>query len=263
MSFDGSGRSHRRGFFFLLYLLLFLGLAAFFIGYWKLALLLLVFSHGCLLFAQLHPSTQWLGPVVTHFATQKNELWLTIDDGPTPGETLRVLDVLDQYHAKATFFVIAAKAKNHPEIIKQIIERGHQVANHSLSHLESHFWCLSSRMVTKEVNEASALLVKLTGTQPLYFRAPVGHKPLALHATLAKASLPLIGWTARGFDGVLKDSEQIVARITKQIKPGTIVLLHEGRDTLVDSLNQLLTEWRRQDYRCVLPPPESFLCGRR
>ncbi|MCF6311528.1 MAG: polysaccharide deacetylase family protein [Verrucomicrobiales bacterium] len=255
--------SQRRVFICLIGILVSLGLAVFFLYDWKVALLLLLCSHACLLYAQLTPGVQLLGAVVTHFATQKNELWLTIDDGPEPDETLQVLDLLDQYDAKATFFVIARKAEKHPEILEQILKRGHQLGNHSLTHPESRFWCLPKSAVKKEVNEASSLLTKLTGTAPLYFRAPVGHKPLALHPILTKAGLPLIGWTARGFDGVLKDSDQIVARISKDIEPGTIVLLHEGRDTLVTTLKQLLAQWQRQGYRCVLPPAESLLCGRR
>ncbi len=220
-------------------------------------------SHLLLLYAQLNPVVQWLGPVVTRFRTDKKEIWLTIDDGPDPEETPVILKLLDEHQAKATFFVIGNRAKNNPSIVRQIVERGHQVANHSMNHPERSFWCLPKRQLEREIADCSEVISELSGAPPELFRAPVGHKPWSLHSVLRKEGLPLIAWTARGFDGVSTDSERIVHRIQKHIKPGAIVLLHEGKGTLSETLGELLADLSDENYCCVLPAPDSFICGRR
>lgn len=258
------GKSQQRRIFIaILGLLSLLAVLAVVVGELVIGLGLFFITHMAWLYAQLNPTVQWLGPVVTSFRTEQKEIWLTIDDGPDPQETGQVLELLDRYNAKATFFVIAKKANENPGLIEQIIQNGHQVANHTMNHLEARFWCLSKRRLEAEINDASATIAELTGQQPILFRAPVGHKPRALHSVLAKAELPLIAWTARGFDGVLTSSEGIVGRIRKSIKPGAIVLLHEGRGTLPDTLADLLEGFSDQGYRCVLPAVDSFVCGRR
>ena len=230
----------------------------------NLASLIAAFSgHMLLLYATLKPSSQLTGSVVTSFHTSEKEVWLTIDDGPDAEETPVVLDLLDEHQAKATFFVIGRHAKANPELVRLILERGHNIGNHTMNHLEGRFWCLSRRRIESEVDDGSAIITEITGTSPQLFRAPVGHKPWSLHPVLRERRLPLIGWTARGFDGVSKDSDRIVDRIQKHIAPGAIILLHEGRGTLPDTLNKILSDLAARNYSCVLPSPASFVCGRR
>jgi len=253
----------RKYFLSLLLVLIFVVIILLFVNKLAAGLLILFATHLLLLFAQLNPSVQWLGPVVTSFKTDKNEVWLTIDDGPDADETLLILDLLDEYHAKATFFVIGSRAKADPEIVREIVKRGHQVANHTMNHPERSFWSLSQRRLEKEIADCSELIAEINGQKPVLFRAPVGHKPWSLHPILQRAGLPLIAWTARGYDGLSTDSEGIVRRIQKQLRPGAIILLHEGRGTLVASLGELLPDLSKRDYRCILPEPKSFVRGRR
>lgn len=220
-------------------------------------------SHMLVLYAQLKPSAQLLGPVITGFQTDEQEIWLTIDDGPDAEETPVVLDLLDEHQAKATFFVIGRQVQASPEIVRLILERGHQIGNHTMTHPERQFWHLSERHIIREINDCSTVISEKTGRLPRLFRAPVGHKPWFLHPVLKKLNLPLIGWTARGFDGISKDSDRVVERIRKHIAPGAIILLHEGRETLSDTLSKLLPDLSDENYRCVLPSPDSFLAGRR
>lgn len=226
-------------------------------------LLLAFVGHMLLLYATLKPASQLLGPVVTSFQTDEKEVWLTIDDGPDEKGTSIILDLLDEYQAKATFFIIGQHAKAKPDLVLQILERGHHIGNHTMSHPESRFWCLFKGRVEREIDDCSNVIEEITGARPHSFRAPVGHKPWSLHTVLRKLDLPLIGWTARGFDGVSADSERIVRRIEKDIAPGSIILLHEGRGTLPDTLGKILSGLSAKNYRCVLPSPDSFVCGRR
>lgn len=251
---------------FFICLLIGIGLAVIallFMGEVIAGLLLAFAGHMLLLYARLKPASQLLGSVVTNFQTDEEEVWLTIDDGPDEKGTPIVLDLLDEYQAKATFFIIGHHATANPELVRQILERGHHIGNHTMSHPESRFWCLFKGRVEREIDDCSIVIEEITGARPHLFRAPVGHKPWSLHTVLRKLDLPLIGWTARGFDGVSTDSDRIVRRIEKDIAPGSIILLHEGRGTLPDTLGKILPDLLAKNYRCVLPLPDSFVCGRR
>src|SRR3954469_13895312 len=81
-------------------------------------------SHVLLLTATLVPNCAWWGPVMTQFQTSEREVWLTIDDGPCPAHTLAMLDVLKQFNARATFFVVGERAEKHPHLITEILTRG-------------------------------------------------------------------------------------------------------------------------------------------
>lgn len=234
-----------------------------FSGGWAFALLAAFSGHMLLLYATLQPTSQWLGPVVTSFQTDEQEVWLTIDDGPDEKETPVVLDLLDQHQAKATFFVIGRQAEIYPDLVRLIRDRGHHIGNHTMNHPEGRFWCLFKQRIKREIDDCSSSLKEITGTAPQLFRAPVGHKSWFLSKVLEKLKLPLIAWTARGFDGVSKDRARIVRRLQKHIAPGAIILLHEGRGVLPDTLNKILNSLTDKNYRCILPSPDSFICGRR
>src|SRR5688572_25054264 len=96
------------------------------------AVAVVMVSHALVLYPTLRANVQWLGPVVMTFATEKKEVWLTIDDGPTT-DTIAILDALDARRAKATFFVKGILAADQPSLIREIVSRGHTVGNHSHS----------------------------------------------------------------------------------------------------------------------------------
>jgi len=220
-------------------------------------------AHLALLWAQLTPSSEWLGPVVTAFSppSGKPEVWLTIDDGPDPAETPEVLDLLDRHHAKATFFVIGARALAHPELLREIHRRGHQVANHSATHPQAWFWTLPRARVARELDDGADAIRQALGAQapPTLFRSPVGMKPPALHPLLAARGWKLIGWTARGRDGVENPNlEAVHQRLLAGAKPGAILMLHEGRGHAPALLERLLPALQEAGLACVIPAPESL-----
>lgn len=221
-------------------------------------------SHLLLLFATLNANNQWWGPVVTTFRTAEPEVWLTIDDGPSPAHTARMLDVLDRFDARATFFVIGSHAEKHPHLMTEILARGHSVANHTLSHQHSTFWCAGPVRIAREIDGCAELL-RPTETRPnVVFRAPVGMKSPFLHAALRARGLLLIGWTVRGLDTVLRDAEKVVGRIERGVKHGAIIVLHEGQQIDRDpefSLRCLELTVQRlsaRGYRFVIPSVEQL-----
>jgi peptidoglycan-N-acetylglucosamine deacetylase len=209
-----------------------------------------------LLYGLLAPSGQALGRVVTRFATDRREVWLTIDDGPDEADTPRILDLLDRHRARATFFVIGERAARHPGLVREIIRRGHGVGHHTHTHPLYTFWYAVPSRVRRELDDGLAALRK-AGAQPSWFRSPVGIKNFFLHQELAKRGLACVGWSVRSGDCVQQDPDRIVVHVMKRIKPGAIVLMHEGPSVLpsvrVEAIARLLAALDVQGFACVVP----------
>jgi peptidoglycan/xylan/chitin deacetylase (PgdA/CDA1 family) len=199
-----------------------------------MALVPLFISHLLLLYPTLVPHSQWWGPVLRSFETSGKEVWITIDDGPTPEHTEKILDLLDRHNACATFFVIGMRAKKHPELIAKILERGHQIANHTLTHPSGSFWRASQATVFAEIDGCNDVIGRHQHISRALCRAPAGLKNFFVHSVLQRRSMHLVGWTARGFDTGKRGPDQVAERILKQVRPGAIVLLHEGHQLAHD-----------------------------
>jgi peptidoglycan/xylan/chitin deacetylase (PgdA/CDA1 family) len=234
------------------------------------ALGLMAGAHGALLAGTLRPNCQWFGPVITGFQPAGDEVWLTIDDGPDPHDTPRLLDLLDAAGARATFFVRGDRARAYPELVAEIARHGHQLGNHTFSHPQATFWALGPVRLRREIESCNAALREITHATPRLFRAPVGMVNPFVPPAVDAAGLRLVGWSARGFDGVVRharDADAVVARILSTLRPGGIALLHEGRrgpsgDALnVRPLAGLLEVLARRNWRCVLPEETRWRCG--
>jgi peptidoglycan/xylan/chitin deacetylase (PgdA/CDA1 family) len=229
-----------------------------------LALVPLFVSHALLLYPTLYPHSQWWGPVIRSFATSEKEVWITIDDGPTPEHTEEILNLLDRYEARATFFVIGAKARAFPELIGKIRGRGHEVANHTLTHPSHTFWRALESRIFAEIDGCDEALARGLQRSRSFFRAPVGHKNFLVHPVLRRRGMLLIGWTARGFDTGKRQPEAVAARIFKRTRPGTIVLLHEGHqierdpEYSIKCIAETLRELSESGYRFVIPASQKL-----
>ena len=215
-------------------------------------------SHALLLYPTLRPNVQWLGPVITRFATDKKELWLTIDDGPSP-DTPAVLDLFDKHGVKATFFVKGTLVEQHAELAREMLRRGHTLANHSQTHPQASFWCLPPGRVAEEIDGCNGALTAITGAKPRWFRAPVGMKNFTVHPALARRGMRLIGWTARGFDAIRSDADEIIRRLLPHLRPGAIIVLHQGREHSTDVLEQVIVALKEQGYTFVIPDDAQLI----
>lgn len=228
------------------------------------ALAPIFFSHLLLLYATLAPNCQWWGPVATTFATEAPEVWLTIDDGPSPAHTSKMLDLLEQCDARATFFVIGANAEKYPHLITEILTRGHALANHTQTHPSRLFWCAGPAKIQREIDRCAETLRSTPERPALFFRAPVGMKNPFVHPALARRNLSLVGWTVRGLDTIQRDPARVAARIARATKPGAIILLHENQrarrapDFNPRCLELTLQQLTERGYRCVIPRPEQL-----
>lgn len=189
-----------------------------------------VLNHLALTAAGLWPRSRWLGPNITRLpepAAARGQIALTLDDGPDPAVTPAVLDLLAEHGVKATFFCIADRARQHPALLRRILEQGHEVGNHSLYH-RHHFSLRGPRALMREVGGAQALLADLGGVWPLGFRAPAGLRNPFLDPVLHRLGLHLVSWTRRGFDTRCADASTVVQRLSRGLRGGDILLLHDG-----------------------------------
>lgn len=220
-------------------------------------------------YSAIAPGCQWFGPVLTRFKTNKKEVWLTIDDGPDLHDTRRILEVLKHYRARATFFVVGNRVRRHPDLVRQILLEGHHLGNHSDTHPAAVFWALPVWKLHKEVDDGAAAIRAISGHLPGNFRAPAGMANIFLRSILDRREIRLVGWTARGFDGVDMDVDRVVSRILRRISPGAIVLVHEGKagrggETIgVRVVENLLRRLTEEGYACVIPSEvlEPMLAG--
>ncbi len=150
---------------------------------------------------------------------------LTFDDGPDPLSTPALLHLLSKHEIKATFFVIGRKADEHPELIEQILSKGHSIGNHSYSH-DNFIMLKSARTLLKEIESAQNTL-KRFGVMPVAFRPPVGIINPKLGKALKKCGMYNVNFSCRAIDGGNRWVKDLSKRILKRVRPGDIILLHD------------------------------------
>ena len=207
-----------------------IAIVLFFAHHWVIAIAIVVLSHALILYPTLVPNCQWLGPVITCFETDGNEVWLTIDDGPA-SDSEAIVQMLARRNATATFFEIGR--------------------NHSMTHPSATFWCLGPRRLAAEIGTSR------------WFRAPVGMKNPFVHPLLARRGMRLIGWTVRGFDALGRDVERVIRRIVSGVRPGAIVVLHQGRPTSLRCIERVVEELQARGYEFVIPEDGQLRARRR
>lgn len=221
---------------------------------WRIGLPVMFLSHAVFWWGTLVPGARLFSPVLARLPITDKRVWLTIDDGPC-AQTPDLLDLLDAHGAKATFFLVGARAREYPRHVREILRRGHGIGNHSDSHPAGWFWCLSPRRMAREIDQAQAALIDAGGVAPTWFRAVVGMANPFVAACLRRHGLARVAWSARGFDGSIGDPARVVARVQRQLCPGAIVLTHEnaphGRS--LEVVAALLDMLETQDYSTVLP----------
>jgi peptidoglycan/xylan/chitin deacetylase (PgdA/CDA1 family) len=197
---------------------------------WPWALGALVANHALLAGAGLWPSSRLLGPNLIRLpeaAAQRREIALTIDDGPDPEVTPRVLDLLDAANAKASFFCIGHLAQRHPALCREIVQRGHRVENHGHAHSNA-FSLFGPARMRRDIALAQAKLTGITGQAPRFFRATAGLRNPFLDPVLHGLGLTLATWTRRAYDTRTGDAERVFQRLTARLDAGDIVLMHDG-----------------------------------
>ena len=229
---------------------------------WPWALAAVLANHGVLAGAGLWPKSQLLGPNWIRLpATSgaRGEVAITIDDGPDPAVTPRVLAQLAERRAQATFFCVGERVERYAELAQEIVRRGHTIENHSQRH-RHNFSLLGPSGMRAEIARAQDSISRVTGSTPRFFRAPAGLRNPFLDPVLDGLQLRLASWTRRGFDTVTGNAEAVYRRLANSLRGGDILLLHDGNaargatgtPVILEVLPRLLDTLRAQELRPVM-----------
>jgi len=220
--------------------------------------------HGLLFAPTFIPNGSVYGPVLRRFKTREKEVFLTLDDGPDPVATPRVMELLAAYEAKACFFVIGHKAQAFPELVRAVVAQGHELGNHTASHQERGFWARIWRGVAREVDACSQAIATVVATPVRWFRAPVGLTNPFVYPVVRERHLQVLGWSAWAQDARRGDGAAAVNRVLKAVQPGVVIVMHpewrapDGSYPGLSCLEKVLVELETMGYRCVIPSTETF-----
>ncbi|MFB7663631.1 polysaccharide deacetylase family protein [Kitasatospora sp. NPDC056138] len=194
--------------------------------------------------------------IVYHTAERGRTVALTFDDGPGPA-TAQVLDLLAQYHAKATFCQIGPQAAADPAIVKRIVADGHRLCDHTVNHPQPMHTLPHDRQVF-EIDGAKDMITKAggPGTKVGWFRAPGGDFSADNRAIAVQSGLRPLGWTVDTRDWCRPGAAAILATAQQELHPGGIILMHDGggdRSQTVAALSQLLPWLVQQGYTFDFP----------
>ncbi len=180
------------------------------------------------------------------------DLLLTFDDGPHPEYTPRLLDLLDEYGARAVFFIIGSRAALRPDLVQACHDRGHVIANHTYTHLNDGVGGRYSRdQVTADIGQCGDLLRQATGLSMSHFRPPRGELNAKTWGAARDNGLRIMMWSVEGGEwGVRSDwsSDQIGDYLTRKVKKRDIVLLHDDNEKTLPAVAALLQRLAKERF---------------
>lgn len=206
---------------------------------------LLLFVIACFI-APFIPRLQFFGPVITGGDRREPAVALTFDDGPTPSMIPQLLELLARHRVKATFFVVGQRAVANAEMTKQILAAGHDIGNHSWSH-DPLLMLRSRRKLAQEV-AACQVALRRFNVRPYCFRPPVGIVNPRLWRVLLQQGMITVGFRRRALDFGNRQVQGMARRLLKKVRPGDIVLLHDG--PLAPSITE--EQWLREVELVIL-----------
>ena len=205
------------------------------------------------------PQSQFYGPIVTHGPSDQPLVALTFDDGPNDAATTPILDILAGKGVQATFFVVGENARVYPDTLRRAVAEGHAIGNHSAHHRKRD---TLFGVRYRELERAQDDITSVTGVRPALYRSPNGfHTPWQLWA-VRRGGLTTVHWNVQTRDWQRPEPDRIVQRVLASVRPGAIVLLHDGDDTrhgsdrtsTVEALPSLIDALQARGYRLVTVP---------
>jgi peptidoglycan/xylan/chitin deacetylase (PgdA/CDA1 family) len=197
-------------------------------------------------------SFQLMGELHDRVETSEKVVALTFDDGPKPGQTEAILDILKRHEVKASFFMVGQNIERNRELAARVLAEGHQVGNHSYSHHRLIF--KSPSYIREELDKTDALLRGLGVEGEIYFRAPHGKKLVVLPWILKQAGRKHITFDAVSMDDQTQDVEVLTSRVMESVRPGSIILFHDGgraKPGTIQAVEIVIGKLREQGYRFV------------
>ena len=193
----------------------------------------------------------------TDAAASGNCIALTLDDGPYPPYTSRLLDVLKEKKAHVTFFLVAEQAQKYPELVKRMVTEGHTIGLHAFRHRD--FLKLTEQEARENLALGKKALHDMTGKAPVYWRPPHGFRDPSIMELACQENLTVVNWSVAPRDWTGIDRQEIHNRVLAKVENGSIVLLHDGdspfykasRQATVDAVPLLIDSLRKKGYHLV------------
>lgn len=194
--------------------------------YFAAAVVLLLAAAISLLEIGKSRAFQFFGEIVPRVETSEKVIALTFDDGPTPEFTDEILRILKEQDVKATFFLIGGELEKHTDEGKKIVSAGHEIGNHTFSHVRMIF--VTPSFVKEEIEKTDELIRAIGYRKTAHFRPPYGKKLFALPYYLSQNNRKTITWDIEpeSFPEVAKNSEEITKYVLTNARNGSIILLH-------------------------------------
>jgi peptidoglycan-N-acetylglucosamine deacetylase len=177
---------------------------------------------------------------------------LSYDDGPSPANTLRLLELLERYEARATFFVVGAEVEKHPELARAVVDAGHELGNHSFDHANP--LTLEEDELRADFNRAAVAIERATGRRPALLRPPYGKRAPELAALHRPDGVATVLWSIDSGDTRGTSVDVVTHEVTENIEAGDVVLMHDGGDARPITLaatERVLEELTVRGYRFV------------
>ncbi len=227
---------------------------------WPYALSALALNHASLTAAGLWPRSTVLGSNWLKLPAPGNDtnVAITLDDGPNPHITPRVLAILKEHHVQASFFCIGQHIEAYPALAHAMVDQGHAIENHSYRHAHS-FSMWGPKRIQQDIAQAQRCIAQATGRSPQFFRAPAGLRNPFLDYVLQREQLQLAAWTRRGFDTRNGDPAVVLKRLLNGMAGRDILLAHDhnsalhsdGAPVILTVLPRLLESIHAQGLRCI------------
>ncbi len=186
-----------------------------------------------------------------------NKISISFDAAWGGDKTLGILDLLDEYNIKTTFFLVDIWTQKYPELVKEIVARGHEIGNHSTSHPQMSK--LNEMQIAKELNTQADNVLAIAGVRPVLFRPPYGDYNNRVITTARAQGFVPIQWSVDSLDWKNRGAQEIINRATK-VKSGDIVLFHNDSQYILDALPAVLKYYAENGYS-VVPISEILLTG--
>ena len=183
-------------------------------------------AAGVLGLGVYYPNSWLFGRVIGRGPRAGKTAYLTFDDGPNASATDRILETLAAQGVPAAFFMVGAHVQRHPDIARRVVAAGHEVGNHTQHHVKLHV--RGPRRIRRELEEAHAAITTLAGTTPRAFRAPHGYRNPFVALATRRLGYRVFGWTFGVWDSARPGVDEIRRRVRVHLRPGAIVLLHDG-----------------------------------
>ncbi len=193
------------------------------------------------------------GGIIRSVPVQSKVVAITFDDGPDPRVTRPVLEVLRKFSVHCTFFLVGLEVERYPDVAKEYVADGHEIGCHTYSH--RNLRGVAPEVVNTELDQAEKTFARVLGVHPTLFRFPHLVQSGPAVAAVQARGYTVIGCSLDSYDWKITDADQLAKRVTSLVKPGDIVLMHDGGGRglakTVKALTLIFQTLQDQGYRCV------------